>query len=68
MRSVMCGENVFYHYPEGNLMLTVSQSEACAAWIMDQVRHVIETFGPRAPGSRAEREAQEYIREEMQGF
>ncbi|NLN93679.1 MAG: Zn-dependent exopeptidase M28 [Candidatus Hydrogenedens sp.] len=49
-------------------MLNESQSEACASWVMEQVRHVIETFGPRAPGTAAERDAQKYIRDEMQDF
>ena len=30
------------------------------------IRHVIETFGPRAPGSQAEREAQEFLKGELE--
>lgn len=49
-------------------MLNESQSESYAAWVVEQVRHVIECFGTRAPGSEGEREAQEYIREAMADF
>lgn len=43
------------------MMLTAEAKTACAQYVMEQARHVIETFGPRAPGSEAERDAQAYV-------
>jgi len=44
-------------------MLPPEARAACAKYVVDQTRHVIETFGPRAPGSEGERAAQAYIAE-----
>lgn len=43
------------------MMLSPEARAACAKYVVDQSRHVIETFGPRAPGSAGERAAQAYI-------
>ena len=42
-------------------MLPPESIAACAAEAIDQSRHVIERFGPRAPGSPGERKAQKYV-------
>lgn len=42
-------------------MLAPEAKAACAKYVTEQARHVIETFGPRAPGSDGERAAQEYV-------
>lgn len=47
-------------------MLNDSQINTCAAYVMERIKHVIEAFGPRAPGSEGERKAQEFIREELE--
>lgn len=44
-------------------MLTPDALTACADYVITQSRHVIEHFGPRAPGSEGERKAQEYVAE-----
>jgi len=44
-------------------MLTPTAIAACADYVIAQSRHVIERFGPRAPGSPGERKAQEYVAE-----
>lgn len=49
-------------------MLNESEIRACASYVTAQVKHVIETFGPRAPGSEAERKTQESVREELASF
>jgi len=46
-------------------MLNESQISRCAAYVTERTRHVIESFGPRAPGSEAERRTQEFVREEL---
>ncbi len=42
--------------------------ESCVQYVLDRVKHVIETFGPRASGSEAERNAQEYARDELSAW
>lgn len=42
-------------------MLSPEAIAACAAEVIAQSRHVIERFGPRAPGSPGERKAQAYV-------
>lgn len=42
-------------------MLSPEAIAACADYVIAQSRHVIEHFGPRAPGSRGERKAQAYV-------
>lgn len=42
------------------MMLSPEARAACAKYVLDQARHVIDTFGPRGPGSEGERAAQEY--------
>ncbi len=49
-------------------MLTEHSIEACARYIVDCARHVIESFGPRAPGSEAERRTQAFIKDELAAF
>lgn len=44
-------------------MLSPDAIAACADYVIAQSRHVIEQFGPRAPGSAGERKAQEYVAE-----
>lgn len=46
-------------------MLDESRIQACAAYVTDRAKHVIESFGPRAPGSEAEHKAQEFFRDEL---
>ena len=46
-------------------MLNESQISGCAAYVTERTRHVIESFGPRAPGSEAERRTQELVRQEL---
>jgi len=46
-------------------MLTEEQRKACAAYIVERARHVIETFGPRPPGSEAEAATQHLVKEEL---
>ena len=40
--------------------------ESAAEYVLDGAKHIIETFGPRAPGSEGERKAQEYVRGELE--
>lgn len=46
-------------------MLTAEQRAACVQGVLRQARHVIETFGPRPPGSPGERAAAEYVAREL---
>lgn len=46
-------------------MLTESEQKAGAQYVIDRARHVIETFGPRPPGSEAEAATQHLIKEEL---
>lgn len=46
-------------------MLNKCSISACAAYVTERTRHVIESFGPRPPGSEAERKAQEFVRDEL---
>lgn len=43
-------------------------AESAARYVMDRARQVIETFGPRDPGSDGERRAQEYVRQELEAY
>ncbi len=38
---------------------------AAVEYVLDRTKHVIETFGPRDPGSDGERRAQEFVRDEL---
>lgn len=44
-------------------MLSQDALNTIADYVVAQTRHVIETFGPRTPGSAAERDAQGYVAE-----
>ncbi len=44
-------------------MLSRDAISEATCYVLKQTRHVIETFGPRTPGSPAEREAQGYVAE-----
>ncbi len=46
-------------------MLNESTISKCARYVTNRTRHVIESFGPRAPGSEGERRTQEFVREEL---
>lgn len=37
----------------------------CSAYVISSIRHVIASFGPRAPGSDAEFQAQRFIKDEL---
>jgi hypothetical protein len=39
--------------------------EAWTAYVLETTRHVIESFGPRPPGSEGERRAQEFVRDQL---
>ena len=47
-------------------MLTDAQITECARYVMDRARHVIESFGPRPPGSEAERKTQELVKADLE--
>ncbi len=42
--------------------------QSAAQYVIDRARYVIETFGPRDPGSDGERRAQEYVRQELETY
>ncbi len=42
-------------------LLTDEAIRACAHFVMDQAKYVIDTFGPRPPASEAERRTQEHV-------
>jgi hypothetical protein len=46
-------------------VLSESSISACASYVTERARHVIESFGPRPPGSEAERKTQELVRDEL---
>ncbi len=46
-------------------MLSDSAISACARYVVEKARHVIESFGDRPPGSEAERKTQELVRDEL---
>lgn len=47
-------------------MLNNESISSCAQYVLDQTRHVIETFGDRDPGSPGEVSAQRYVKEQLQ--
>lgn len=47
-------------------MLNAAQISSCAQFVLDQARHVVETFGKRDPGSPGECATQEYIKTVLQ--
>jgi len=46
-------------------MLNDEQRRDCAAYIMAQAKYVIQTFGPRPPGSAGETQCQRLVQEEL---
>lgn len=46
-------------------MFSDQTAKRCAEYVLERTRHVIESFGPRTPGSAAERQTQELICEEL---
>lgn len=46
-------------------MLDTNQIEACAAYVLEHTRIVVERCGDRPPGSEGERRAVEYVRDEL---
>jgi len=49
----------------GRSMLDNHRIAACAAYVIDRTRRIIESCGPRRAGSRGERGAQEFMRAEL---
>ncbi|MCC6797234.1 MAG: M20/M25/M40 family metallo-hydrolase [Candidatus Hydrogenedentes bacterium] len=47
-------------------MLTESQIAVCARYVVERAKHVIESFGPRPPGSEAERKTQELVKADLE--
>lgn len=47
-------------------MLKKDQFDACTRYVMERSRFVIESFGPRPPGSEAERKTQELVRADLE--
>lgn len=47
-------------------MLTESQIANCARYVMERTKHVIESFGPRPPGSEAEWKTQELVKADLE--
>lgn len=47
-------------------MLSEAQIAACSQYVMERARFVIETFGPRPPGSEAERKTQELVKVDLE--
>ncbi|MBN2150810.1 MAG: M28 family peptidase [Candidatus Lokiarchaeota archaeon] len=45
-----------------------SETKQQVAYITSSIKHVIDTFGPRPPGSEGERNALEYIKNELKGY
>ena len=39
--------------------------DACTRFVLDKAREIVERFGPRPPGSEAERQTQELVRDEI---
>ena len=46
-------------------MLNGQQLDAATQYVVDRAKFVIESFGPRPPGSEAERKAQEVVRDDL---
>ena len=46
-------------------MLNSQQLDTATAYVTERARFVIESFGPRPPGSEAERKTQELVREDL---
>ncbi|MCC6154463.1 MAG: M20/M25/M40 family metallo-hydrolase [Candidatus Hydrogenedentes bacterium] len=49
-------------------MLTESQIANCARYVLERARYVIESFGPRPPGSEAERKTQELVKADLEAY
>ncbi|HPO15551.1 MAG TPA: M20/M25/M40 family metallo-hydrolase [Candidatus Hydrogenedentes bacterium] len=49
-------------------MATMEWIQSAAQYVIDNTRHVIETFGPRDPGSDGERQAQEHVLQEIKEY
>lgn len=49
-------------------METLEWIHPAAQYVIDRTKHVIETFGPRDPGSEGERRAQEYVLQELKKY
>lgn len=47
-------------------MLRDDQIRECTAYVLQRARFVIESFGPRPPGSEAERKTQELVKEDLE--
>ncbi|HRK35970.1 MAG TPA: hypothetical protein PLJ47_15345, partial [Candidatus Hydrogenedentes bacterium] len=47
-------------------MLGSEQIDACTRYVMERARFVIESFGPRPPGSDAERQTQELVKADLE--
>ncbi|NUM55080.1 MAG: M28 family peptidase [Candidatus Hydrogenedentes bacterium] len=47
-------------------MLRDDQIRACAQYVLQRARFVIETYGPRPPGSEAERKTQELVKADLE--
>ncbi|GMV99406.1 MAG: hypothetical protein AMXMBFR84_05450 [Candidatus Hydrogenedentota bacterium] len=47
-------------------MISIEHSELCVRYVLERARHVIETFGPRPPGSEAECKTQELVRADLE--
>jgi len=47
-------------------MFNDKQTRACAAYVMERAKFVIDSYGPRPPGSDAERKAQLLVKAELE--
>jgi len=47
-------------------MFNDKQTRACAAYVMERAKFVIDSYGPRPPGSEAERKAQLLVKAELE--
>lgn len=47
-------------------MFNEKQTKQCAAYVMERARFVIDSYGPRPPGSEAEKRAQELVKQELE--
>ncbi len=50
----------------GDKMLNADRVNACSRYVMERAKYVIEQFGPRPPGSDAERKTQELVRADLE--
>lgn len=48
------------------MILNSEQVRVCTHYVMDRARYVIESFGPRPPGSEAERKTQELVKADLE--